>query len=316
LEGPESAGSRLCTRCQGLVQTILPQDSSAGFTSADSSQPFVDPVVDDSTEEEDASEALNTQPLALEEEVSIDEPLLAEVRAAATGSLAEKAPSAPEAPVEYSSTREWPLMVGAHQQQGGVFSDVSRFRLPILIAVLMAAGVAAYFLVYRPYLSAAQSESVSINGGAGERNGAKGEVTGSRTTAQAASDSQRPAVDGAAQARSTAANPPGAVNSADGARDVSNSAATQGNIALQAASLPNLAAARAFSEKLVRAGIPAYVVAADLGRRGTWYRVRVGRFATSAEAQAYAMQSRQRAKAAGMSIELIVSEYEMPLPQD
>jgi cell division protein FtsN len=58
--------------------------------------------------------------------------------------------------------------------------------------------------------------------------------------------------------------------------------------------------------------VPSYVVSADLARRGRWFRVRVGRFNTAEDAQKFAKEAQLRAKAAGMSLQLIVSQYEQP----
>jgi cell division septation protein DedD len=83
-------------------------------------------------------------------------------------------------------------------------------------------------------------------------------------------------------------------------------------VSLQAASFPNQAAANAFSERLARAGVPAYVVAADIPKRGRWYRVRAGKFATAEEARRYAVEWRQRARAAGIGIDLVTCNYDQP----
>ncbi|MCI0486850.1 MAG: SPOR domain-containing protein [Blastocatellia bacterium] len=81
----------------------------------------------------------------------------------------------------------------------------------------------------------------------------------------------------------------------------------QGPISLQAMSSPSEDEAKRFAEKLTRAGIPAYVAAAEIKGRGTWFRVRVGHFATAEEAKKYSTEYRQRARAAGINLELIVS---------
>jgi cell division septation protein DedD len=79
--------------------------------------------------------------------------------------------------------------------------------------------------------------------------------------------------------------------------------------ALQAASFPNEGGAKAYSDKLVRAGVPAYVIAADIPRRGRWYRVRAGKFAAPDEARKYATEWQQRARAAGINIQLVTVDY-------
>jgi hypothetical protein len=81
---------------------------------------------------------------------------------------------------------------------------------------------------------------------------------------------------------------------------------------LQAASFPNEPAAREFSEKLVRAGVPAYVIAADIPKRGRWYRVRAGKFATQEEARKHGLEWQQRARAAGFGIQLVACAFEQP----
>jgi cell division septation protein DedD len=87
---------------------------------------------------------------------------------------------------------------------------------------------------------------------------------------------------------------------------------SQGTLTLQSAAFPDEAGANDFSTKLIRAGIPAYVVPADLPRKGRWFRVRVGRFTNADDAKKYAAQSRFRAKAAGMDLNFIVVEYGKP----
>ena len=75
----------------------------------------------------------------------------------------------------------------------------------------------------------------------------------------------------------------------------------------------NEAEAKQFAEKLVRAGVPAYVVSAELGQRGKWHRVRVGSFLTADEAMRFAIEARERAKAAGVALkDLNLCAYEKP----
>jgi cell division protein FtsN len=58
--------------------------------------------------------------------------------------------------------------------------------------------------------------------------------------------------------------------------------------------------------------VPSYVVSADIARRGRWFRVRVGRFNSAEDAQRFAGEAQQRAKAAGISLQLVVSQYDEP----
>lgn len=86
----------------------------------------------------------------------------------------------------------------------------------------------------------------------------------------------------------------------------------EGDYSLQAASLPNESAANEFAQKMARVGVEARVVAADLGRKGRWYRIRVGRFRTAADAENFARTATASARAAGMSLQLMVCDYEKP----
>jgi hypothetical protein len=86
----------------------------------------------------------------------------------------------------------------------------------------------------------------------------------------------------------------------------------QGKYSLQAASFPSQQAANEFSEKLIRSGVPAYIASANIAGKGQWFRVRVGRFANAAEAEKYAAQAKQRAKATGLNLALVVCDYTNP----
>ncbi len=52
--------------------------------------------------------------------------------------------------------------------------------------------------------------------------------------------------------------------------------------------------AKTMAEKLLEKNFPAYYIKADLGSKGIWYRVRLGRFATSVEAQEYGKYFKKR----------------------
>jgi cell division protein FtsN len=98
----------------------------------------------------------------------------------------------------------------------------------------------------------------------------------------------------------------------DAATATKEDSSAQGHFALQAASFPDRAAADEFAERLKAAGVPSYIVSIDLPRRGTWFRVRIGRFNTAEDAQKFAAEAQLRARATGMSLELIVSRYDQP----
>jgi DedD protein len=93
---------------------------------------------------------------------------------------------------------------------------------------------------------------------------------------------------------------------------VPGDANTHGKFSLQAAAFPNQAGAEEFAEKLKRAGMPSYTVSADLGRRGRWFRVRIGRFNSADDAQKFAGEAQVRAKAVGLSLQLIACQYDQP----
>jgi cell division septation protein DedD len=85
-----------------------------------------------------------------------------------------------------------------------------------------------------------------------------------------------------------------------------------GKFALQAAAFSTQSEAEALAHNLKEAGVPSYVVSANLARRGKWFRVRVGRFNTAEDAQKFAGQAQLRARSAGMSLQLMVVPYEQP----
>lgn len=75
-------------------------------------------------------------------------------------------------------------------------------------------------------------------------------------------------------------------------------ASESGGFTIQVRSSPNEAEARQFVDSLKSAGFDAYVMRADLGAKGVWYRVRVGRFQTREEAQREVGKLRSTARAA------------------
>jgi cell division septation protein DedD len=68
------------------------------------------------------------------------------------------------------------------------------------------------------------------------------------------------------------------------------------------------AEARAAADALKAAGFDAYLMRADLGNRGVWYRVRVGRFASREEAR----QTAAKLRGSGRASAAIVQAYEEP----
>lgn len=58
-----------------------------------------------------------------------------------------------------------------------------------------------------------------------------------------------------------------------------------GEYTIQVSSYASMDEARAFSSSLERQGFRPFIVKTELARKGTWYRVRMGRFATAEHAQ-------------------------------
>lgn len=83
---------------------------------------------------------------------------------------------------------------------------------------------------------------------------------------------------------------------------------SSGSFTLQLRSSPDQNDAGSAVEKLKAAGFDAYVMKADLGKKGIWYRVRVGRFDTSDEARKIG----SKVRSGGLASEFIVVAYEAP----
>jgi cell division septation protein DedD len=201
---------------------------------------------------------------------------------------------------EYSQN-EWPVLVGP--RRGGPFT---RFKAPIAVFVILAFATGSYYLVYRQ-----TSPRLVTDSPAPIRASRVAEPRASATPAadSAAQDkAQLPPANAPVEAEPKVTQP--AVN--DAAPALNEDSGAQGHFALQAASFPNRAAADEFAEKLKAAKVPSYIVSVDLPRRGTWFRVRVGRFNTAEDAQRFAAEAQVRARATGMPLELIVSRYDQP----
>ncbi|HKV38029.1 MAG TPA: SPOR domain-containing protein [Blastocatellia bacterium] len=83
-----------------------------------------------------------------------------------------------------------------------------------------------------------------------------------------------------------------------------------GLTSLQVASFPNEGLATGYANKLKSAGIPAYVVSAEIPHKGRWYRVRAGKFSSPQEAGNYAAAWRKQAAASGLNLQFIPCDYE------
>lgn len=205
-----------------------------------------------------------------------------------TGELLETPDAETLNPGQHYSDEEWPvLMVPAHQ------TSFNKMRAAMVILTLLVSVAAIYFLIYLP-----------LSGGKHENSLAVREV--SAAAVPAASES---AV--LSQPETPAVEPPQSkLDAGTSSKQEPSIADAQGQFSLQAAAFPVESGAAEFAEKLKRAGLPSYVVRADVGKRGTWYRVRVGRFESAEAAKRYAAEAQLRSKASGVSLQLIVCPYE------
>ena len=192
---------------------------------------------------------------------------------------------------DYSQS-EYPVLLGPNKKK-----NRKKLFWMIVTGLLIASFAAGYFILSRP--EAAQND---YQPGVPESNGKPAAIAAEdNSTATAAGQQSAPPEAGADTASAQAPKP-----------NASTEFGGVGSLTLQSAAFPDEAGAGEFTKKLIRAGIPAYVVPADLPRKGRWFRVRVGRFSNADDAKKYAVQSRLRAKAAGLDVNFIVVEYGKP----
>lgn len=179
------------------------------------------------------------------------------------------------------SRDDYPLLVS----RPGL-SYAARLKLSIAAALVVCCVIAGYFLIYRQSIQAAQTKRSNVE------------------QSSAATVTERPLVP-----QPSASAPGSEAPESQGLRTEDD---IEGRYSLQAAAFPNEAGANEFCERLKRAGVPAYVVSAEIAGRGRWFRVRVGKFETAQDADRFASESRRRARAAGLNLQLIVSSYDKP----
>jgi cell division septation protein DedD len=188
---------------------------------------------------------------------------------------------------------DYPILINAPDS-----SRLERFRLPLVAGILICLGVAGYFLIYRSSIQASQhEETAQIQPGQTKH-----------TSADQPFASQASLAGAPAKAVITAAN----AGNQEGQSARAANESSKGGYSLQAAAFPNEAGANEFCERLKRAGVPAYVVSAEIAGRGKWFRVRVGKFETTQQADKFASEARLRARASGLNLQLIVSAYDKP----
>ncbi len=186
-------------------------------------------------------------------------------------------PWAEPLPAWDQSQHEWPVMLAPKRP-----APRRKFAIAVIIALAIVSAIAVYlFFFFQP--------------GGDSRN--------QKPAAQKPITVQTPATNqSAAPAINAAEQPSIAPDQKEEKRDeVSEAAASEigsGQFSLQIASMPNERAANEMAAQLKEMGLPAYVVSADLGRRGVWYRVRVGRFETAEQAQRFAAESKLRGEVA------------------
>jgi cell division protein FtsN len=223
------------------------------------------------------------------QEAAVKEPALEAVSAAA-----EAMPGDQDREIQKSDYADsmWPVLVTPTKRRAFIEA-----RASMVILALLASAAALYYLVIRP-TTASQPRPPAINQSA-RPPAAAGVAVAETQTPNPESTSNAPA--SVERSRNKLA-----------ASEETSSLTSTGRFSLQAAAFPVQAGAEELAEKLRRAGVPAYVVSADMGKRGIWYRVRVGRFETAEEAKRYSNDAQLRGKSVGITLQLIVCQYERP----
>ncbi len=176
----------------------------------------------------------------------------------------------------------------------------SKALLGLAGIALLGCLVAGYLFIYKPFFGtnenppAAKIEANKPD----DKSAAK----------PAATDTEQAAAGDSAKAKD-AKNAPTEVKKPEEAKSdnlaaVDASHTEGGQFALQAGIFSTEANANNLADQLKRAGIPAYVAPS----KGNKFRVLVGRFASSGEAQKYIAQAQTRANTAGIKLELFASE--------
>lgn len=209
----------------------------------------------------------------------------------ATGYLVEaSAEESPDAERTHSH-EEWPVLMASARR-----SSFNKMRTAMAILTLLVSVAAIYFLIYLPLYGGKHENSLAVS-----------EVSAASVPAASEpaplSQPRTPALEPTTVSQSK-------LDAGTSSKQETSIGDTRGQFSLQAAAFPEESGAAEFAEKLRRAGLPSYVVSADVGKRGTWYRVRVGRFESAEAAKRYVAEAQLRSKASGVSLQLIVCPYE------
>jgi cell division protein FtsN len=98
----------------------------------------------------------------------------------------------------------------------------------------------------------------------------------------------------------------GVANSNSGGQAPAGSNQSDGKFTIQIGSYPNVEAANSKVAQLQSGGVPARVVVANIPRKGTWYRIHVGRFANREQAERYARELKSK----GVAKELFITDVQ------
>jgi cell division septation protein DedD len=209
-------------------------------------------------------------------------------------------------PAWEQSRNEYPLYVGISERK-----HHSRLKTLLVPAVVFVCLVAAYFIFQSSGRAPQNHEALEDSG--------QGNLESSLPVATPQASDLKPDSQDAQQAASTSSDAAAALASEEkknapvASAAINNGVETQWQHSLQALASQSADEANTFAEKLKSAGIPAYVIPADIGNRGRWFRVRIGGFNTPQEAQNFAAEARLRAKAAGVTLkDLNLVDYIKP----
>ncbi|HEX8090392.1 MAG TPA: SPOR domain-containing protein, partial [Blastocatellia bacterium] len=196
-------------------------------------------------------------------------------------------------PAWEQSRNEYPLYVGISERK-------SRWGVKTLLipAALLAGLVVAYF-IFQSNDGAPINEQAVVEptGHNSERSLPVAVPQAPDQTKPAGGDAQQVAPTSSGQADEASPEKEASAEKKDAPVAGANAsgAETQWRYSLQAMASQSEDEAGAFAERVRSAGIPAYVVSADIANRGRWFRVRVGGFSTAQEAQRFVAEARARA---------------------
>jgi cell division septation protein DedD len=244
--------------------------------------------------EEDVTDAVEIARSAAFEASVVDEqtvgPKSVEAKsgdAASEGFIAATDPWENPLPAWEFSQNEWPVMLAPKSQRD------NKKRLIIVAAILLFIILAAlYFFAIQP--------------------GADTHEPGDEVQLAQPSSAALP-VSPQSQAPSAAVSAAAQLRPQPDLLKPQQTTPSTGRYSLQASASPSQTEADGFAARLRQAGLPAFVVSADLGRRGVWYRVRIGGFESAQDALRFTGEARERARALGLTLKnLNVVENDKP----